>query len=169
VTNAASGNFVLSTCGPCSERESPLVPLPVSRPICPVSPNSMASMTPLFPDPFAPEIAKFFFWKSRSSLRIELANAPDFLDVDGFQFDHLSSPPAGSVKILTKSSAVGFFFSASSFWSLSILVESASFVWANFARNCSAIFCWRVGTEIDGLLSSHFVYISAVTALAIPE
>ncbi len=36
---AASGNFVLSTWGPCSETESPLVPLPVSLLISPVRPN----------------------------------------------------------------------------------------------------------------------------------
>jgi chromate transporter len=57
----ASGNFALSTCGPCSETERPLVPRPISRPICPVRPNSIASITPLLPEPFGPEIANVSF------------------------------------------------------------------------------------------------------------
>ena len=60
-TNAASGNFVLSTCGPCSETVRPFVPLPVRRLICPVSPNSIASITPLLPEPLGPEIANVPF------------------------------------------------------------------------------------------------------------
>ncbi len=60
-TKAASGNFVLSTCGPCSATDRPLVPRPVSRPICPVRPNSIASITPLLPEPFGPEIANVPF------------------------------------------------------------------------------------------------------------
>ena len=42
--------------GPCSVTESPFVPLPVSRLTSPVRPNSIASTTPLIPEPFGPEI-----------------------------------------------------------------------------------------------------------------
>ena len=57
VTKAASGNFALSTCGPCSPTDRSLVPGPVKRPIWPVKANSIASITPLLPEPFGPEIA----------------------------------------------------------------------------------------------------------------
>ena len=33
------------------------MPRPISRPICPVRPNSIASITPLLREPFGPEIA----------------------------------------------------------------------------------------------------------------
>ena len=73
VTNDASGNFALSTCSPCSGTESPFVPLPVSRPIWPVKANSIASITPLLPVPFGPEIANFSLPKLRSSFLILLS------------------------------------------------------------------------------------------------
>ena len=70
-TNEAAGNFVLPTCDPCSATDRPLVPLPIRRPMCPgpVSPNSMASITPLLPAPFGPDIA-VPLPKSMSSLRM---------------------------------------------------------------------------------------------------
>jgi hypothetical protein len=51
---------LVSTWGPCSGTDRPLVPLPVSRLISLVSRNSIASMTPILPDPFGPEIANVF-------------------------------------------------------------------------------------------------------------
>ena len=103
-TNAASGNFVLSTCGPCSDTVRPFVPLPVRRLICPVSPNSIASITPLLPEPLGPEMANVPLLK----IDVELPDAPDFLDMGGFELDHLISPPPGCSKIFTISSAFGF-------------------------------------------------------------
>ncbi len=148
-TNAASGNFVLSTWGPCSATERPLVPLPVSRPICPVRPNSIASMTPLFPDPFGPEIANV----SLSEINVELSNASHFLDMGGFEFDHLRSPPpAGSEKIFTNSSAFSFLLSASRLRSWSIFSASTSSDSASFARNFSRYLLLKRGhmdSEVD--------------------
>jgi hypothetical protein len=54
--------------------------VPVSRPICLVSPNSIES---IFPDPFGPEIRRSPFGSD-----IELSNAPHFFDMSGFEFGH---------------------------------------------------------------------------------
>ena len=71
----------------------------------------MASMTPLLPEPFGPEIAKVCLLK----VDIELADAANFLDMGAFKLDHFTSPPTGAVKILMKSSAFGFLLSSRSF------------------------------------------------------
>src|SRR5204863_217458 len=72
---------------------------------------------------------------------IELPDAPDFFDMRVFELDHLTSPPAGSEKIVTKSSTFGLFVSANSFLSCSILPASTSSEDASFARYFSVICC----------------------------
>src|SRR6266852_3567857 len=69
----------------------------------------------------------------------------------GFEFDHLRSPPAGSEKTFTNSSAFSFLLSASKARSWSILSASTFFDSASFARNFPAICCCSVaiGTPVD--------------------
>ena len=74
-TNAAVRKFGFVNVRTMLRNGEALVSLPVSRPICPVSPNSMASMTPLLPDPFGPEITKVSFRKSITSFRMPLTSS----------------------------------------------------------------------------------------------
>src|SRR6266852_4197839 len=86
----------------------------------------------------------------------------------GFQFDHLRSPPAGSEKIFTNSSAFSFLLSASTVRSWSILSASTFFDFVSFARNFSAISCCSVAiwTPVD--LSSLSLTTANVHALMTP-
>src|SRR5262249_567066 len=81
--------------------------------------------------------------RERSFLKIdiELSDAPDFLDVGGFELYHLMSPPAGSEKTFTNSSAFSFLLSASSFLGCVILLGSRWFESGRFGRTFSAISC----------------------------
>ena len=76
-TNAASGNLILSTWGPCSAADRPLVPRPVRRPIWPVSPNSMASMMPLLPDPLGARDRKSLL----AEIDVDFSDAADLFDM----------------------------------------------------------------------------------------
>jgi hypothetical protein len=49
----------------------------------------MASMTPLFPEPFGLEMKKVPFLE----VNIELPDASDFFHMGGFELDHLRLPP----------------------------------------------------------------------------
>ncbi|MNW52698.1 hypothetical protein D3C74_302260 [compost metagenome] len=59
-TQASLGVSAMSTWGAWDFTETPAVPLPVKRVIDPVSANSSASITPLFPVPFRPATTKDF-------------------------------------------------------------------------------------------------------------
>src|ERR1039458_1024600 len=59
---------------------------------------------------------------------VEFTNAPHFLDMDGVELNHFRSPPAGSVKILSKSSTFIF-----------LLIEHKGFSWSSCAAWTSLV------------------------------
>ena len=69
-----------------------------------------------------------------SKVDIEFPDASHFLDVGRFELYHLSSPPAGSEKIFTRSSAFSFLVSASKVRSWSIFSASTSLDSASFRK-----------------------------------